>query len=79
MEKETREMFEILRKNKEKVKLENLAIKEEKSRKKRTIITGLILVLVLILLLVLAGKMNNDFISNCTKGGLSENVCRLSM
>lgn len=79
MEKETKEMFEILRKNKEKVRLENLAIKEEKSRKKRTIITGIILVLGLIFLMVLMGKLNNDFIANCTKGGLSEDVCRLSV
>lgn len=78
MDKETKEMFEILKKNKEKVRLEERIIEEKESQRKRTIITGIILVLVLIFLMVIAGKLNNDFLNNCTKGGLSENVCRLS-
>ena len=79
MDKETKEMFEILKKNKEKVRLEERMAEEKLSQRKRTIITGIILVLVLIFLMVIAGKLNNDFLNNCAKGGLSENACRLSV
>lgn len=79
MDKETKEMFEILKKNKEKVRLEERMAEEKLSQRKRTIITGIILVLALIFLMVIAGKLNNDFLNNCTKGGLSENVCRQAM
>lgn len=79
MDKETKEMFEILHKNKEKVRLEERQVEQQKEQNKRTILTGIVLALAIILLIVLMGKLNNDFLNNCTKGGLSESVCRLSM
>ena len=79
MDKDTKEMLEILHKNKEKVRLENDAIEEQKSQSKRTVLIGIVLLLVTILLIVLVGKLNNDFLNNCTQGGLSENVCRQAM
>lgn len=79
MDKDTKEMLEILRKNKEKVRLENDAIEEQKSQSKRTILIGIVLLLATILFIVLVGKLNNNFIDNCTQGGLSENVCRQAM
>lgn len=87
MDKETEKMFEILHENKEREQTKEIIerqIAEDKIRldeeirrdKKRTIIVGIIIFIVGILCIFLMAKLDEKFISDCTKGGLSENVCR---
>lgn len=79
MNNETKKMMNILHENKEKVRLEKIAKKRNKKETKITILVTIFLVILLIIILMVMGKENNDFLTNCVKGGLSESVCRLSM
>lgn len=79
MNNETKKMMNILHENKEKVRLERIEKERNKKEAKRTILTIIFLIVLIIILLMIMGKENNDFLTNCVKGGLSESVCRLSM
>lgn len=86
MDKDTKEMIEILHKNKETTRTKQIIEKQLKegrktikAKKKKRVLIGIALVLVIVLLALMIGKLNNNFIDNCTQGGLSENVCRQAM
>ena len=82
MDKETKAMFEILRGNKDRVRTQKIIEKQliEDNKKiaqqqRKAIVTGIVLAIMLILSLIAIGYSNENFINDCTKGGLSENVC----
>lgn len=82
MDKETKTMFEILHENKDRVRTKKIIEKQLKEdnkkiakQQRKAIVTGIVLVLVLILSLIAIAQLDKDFIKDCTKGGLSENVC----
>ena len=82
MDKETKTMFEILHENKDKVRTQKIIKKQliEDNKKiaqqqRKAIVTGIVLAIMLILSLIAIGYSNEKFIKDCTKGGLSENVC----
>ena len=82
MDKETKAMFEILHDNKDRVRTQKIIKKQliEDNKKiaqqqRKAIVTGIVLAIMLILSLIAIGYSNENFINDCTKGGLSENVC----
>lgn len=86
MDEDTREMFEILHDNKDRVRTKNIIekqlIEDNKKiakRQRKAIVTGIVMIVMLILSLIAIAKLDKDFINDCTKGGLSENVCRNAM
>ncbi len=86
MDKDTREMFEILHENKERMRtkelIEKQLIEDNKKiakRQRKAIVTGVLIIIMLILSLMAIAKLDKDFINDCTKGGLSESVCKNAM
>lgn len=82
MDKETKAMFEILSENKDRVRTKKIIEKQLTEDNKKiakqqikAIVTGIVLAIMLILSLIAIAKLDKDFINDCTKGGLSENVC----
>lgn len=82
MDKGTKEMFEILHKNKARVQTQKTIEKQiyldrkcmDKKREK-AIISGVMLSILLILALTIFGYFNDKFVEKDLKGGPDRNVC----
>lgn len=85
MDKDTREMFEVLHKNKERIQTQKtiekqicLDRKRIDAEKKKAIVSGTILLVLLIISLIILGYSNDKFVKDCVKGGIDRNVCEIS-
>lgn len=85
MRRETEEILEILHKNKERVQTQKtiekqiyLDRKRIDRKKKKAIVSGVILLVLLAIVLIMLGYSNDKFVKDCVKGGLDRNVCEIS-
>lgn len=80
MKRETEEILEILHKNKERVQTQKSIEKQIylDRKKKKAIVSGVILLVLLAIVLIMLGYSNDKFVKDCVKGGLDRNVCEIS-
>lgn len=80
MKRETEEILEILHKNKERVQTQKTIEKQIylDRKKKKAIVSGVILLVLLAIALIMLGYSNDKFVKDCVKGGLDRNVCEIS-
>lgn len=80
MKRETEEILEILHKNKERVQTQKTIEKQIylDRKKKKAIVSGVILLVLLAIVLIMLGYSNDKFVKDCVKGGLDRNVCEIS-